>query len=55
MELTLEERLHIVSSMERDGCDEDTIEAMIDCKSGKGLVVDRLTEDLIMEIINEAD
>ena len=55
MSITLEEKLKIVSEMESDGCDSDTIEALMECLDGKGTTYDRLTPEIIEEIINEED
>ena len=53
MSFSLEEKLNIVSDMENEGCDPDTIEALIECLEGKGTSYDRLTPEIIRGIINE--
>lgn len=55
MSISLEEKLNIVSEMENEGCDSDTIEALIECLEGKGTTYDRLTPEIIEEIINAED
>jgi hypothetical protein len=51
--ISLEEKLSIVSEMEKEGCDETTIEALMECFDGKGTRYDRLTPEIIREIIDE--
>ena len=53
--ISLEEKLNIVSEMEDEGCDSDTIEALIECLEGKGTTYDSLTPEIIEEIINAED
>ena len=55
MSISLEEKLNIVSDMENEGCDETTIEALMECLDGKGTTYDRLTPEIIRGIINEKD
>lgn len=53
MSISLEEKLNIVSEMENEGCDSNTIEALIECLEGKGTRFDRLTPEIIRGIIHE--
>jgi hypothetical protein len=53
--ISLEEKLNIVSEMENEGCDETTIEALMECLDGNGTAYDRLTPEIIRGIIDEED
>lgn len=53
--MLLEERLKVISEMENEGCDEDTIEALMECMDGKGKTFKQLTPEILEEIMNEAD
>jgi hypothetical protein len=53
--ISLEEKLNIVSEMENEGCDSTIIEALMECYDGKSTSYDRLTPEIIKEIINEED
>lgn len=51
--MLLEERLKVISDMETEGCDEDTIEALMECIDGKGKTFDQLTPEILEELMNE--
>ena len=51
--MLLEERLKVISEMETEGCDEDTIEALMECFDGKSKTVNKLTPEILEEIMNE--
>ncbi len=53
--MLLEERLRVISEMEAEGCNEDTIEALMECLDGKGRTFDKLTPEILEEIMNETD
>ena len=55
MSISLEEKLNIVSEMENEGCDSDTIEALMECLDGNCLVYDKLTPEIIEDLINAED
>ena len=50
--ITLQERLQLVSEMENEGCDETTIQALMECLDGNCLVYDKLTPEIIEELVN---